>query len=164
MRRNGFSVIELLIAMLIVGIIAAIAMGNYFNAVNRAKQKRTMADIRAVATAWEARAVDVRQYNASGAFTLPSATVSYDELAFMLMPTYVRSISRTDGWGHAVDFHTDQAIGSSTAAAAYTLRSTGRDGQLQGSSYIGGPTTDYDCDIVYANGQFIVWPEGVQQK
>jgi prepilin-type N-terminal cleavage/methylation domain-containing protein len=164
MRRNGFSVIELLIAMLIVGIIAAIAMGNYFNAVNRAKQKRTMADIRAVATAWEARAVDVKQYNASGAFTLPSVTVSYDDLAVMLMPTYVRSFVRSDGWGHALDFHTDQAIGSSTAAAGYAMRSTGRDGQLQGNSYIGGPTTDYDCDIVYASGQFIVWPEGVQQK
>jgi prepilin-type N-terminal cleavage/methylation domain-containing protein len=164
MRRNGFSVIELLVAVLIVGIIAAIAMGNYLNAVNRAKQKRTMADMRAVAAAWEARAVDVRQYNASGAFTLPSATVSYDELAVMLMPTYVRSFARTDGWGHALDFHTDQAIGSSTAAAGYTMRSMGRDGLLQGTSYIGGATTDYDCDIVYASGQFIVWPEGVQQK
>ena len=164
MRRNGFSVIELLIAMLIVGIIAAIAMGNYFNAVNRAKQIRTMADMRAVATAWEARAVDVRRYNASGAFTMPSVTVGDDELAVMLMPTYVRAMSRTDGWGHALDFHTDRAIGSSTAAASYAMRSTGRDGQLQGTSYIGGPTTDYDCDIVYAGGQFIVWPEGVQQK
>jgi 4-hydroxy-3-polyprenylbenzoate decarboxylase len=56
------------------------------------------------------------------------------------------------------------AIGSSAAAAGYAMRSTGRDGQLQGTSYIAGPTTDYDCDIVYASGQFIVWPEGVQQK
>src|SRR5947207_15987123 len=44
MRRNGFSIIELLVAVLIIGIIAAIAMGNYLNALNRAKQKRTMAD------------------------------------------------------------------------------------------------------------------------
>ena len=164
MRRNGFSVIELLIAMLIVGIIAAIAMGNYFNAINRAKQKRTMADMRAVATAWEARAVDVRQYNASGVFTLPAATISYDDMVLMLTPTYVRSFARTDGWGHSLAFHTDQAIGSSTAAAGYAMRSAGRDGTFQGTSYIDGPTTNYDCDIVYASGQFIVWPEGVQQK
>src|SRR5206468_5682413 len=104
MRHNGFSIIELLVSMMIVGIIAAIAMGNYLNAINRAKQKRTMADIRAVATAWESRAVDTRQYNASGAFTVPPATVTYDDISLMLMPTYCRSMSRNDGWNHPLDF------------------------------------------------------------
>src|SRR5262245_35261268 len=119
MRRNGFSVIELLIALLIVGIIAAIAMGNYFNAINRAKQKRTMADMRAVAAAWEARGVDVRQYNAAGAFSLPASTVSYDEMIQMLRPTYLRSMANTDGWGHLLEFRVDRPIGSTVAAAAY---------------------------------------------
>ena len=164
MRRNGFSVIELLIALLIVGIIAAIAMGNYFNAVNRAKQKRTMADMRAIATAWEARAVDVKQYNASGVFSVPSVTLPYDDMATILMPTYVRSMSRNDGWGHPLDFRADQGIGSSRAADSYAIRSPGRDGQYEGAKYNDGATTNYDCDIVYSNGQFIVWPEGVQQR
>jgi type II secretory pathway pseudopilin PulG len=147
-----------------VGIIAAIAMGNYFNAINRAKQKRTMADMRAVASAWESRAVDVRQYNAAGAFSLPASTVIYDDLSKMLMPTYVRSMASTDGWGHQLDFRLDQAVGSSVAAAAYTIRSSGRDGLFEGTSYVNAPTTNFDCDIVYSNGQFIVWPDGVQQK
>lgn len=165
MRRNGgFSVIELLIALLIVGIIAAIAMGNYFNAINRAKQKRTMADMRAVASAWESRAVDVRQYNAAGAFSLPASTVDYNDLTKMLLPTYVRSMANTDGWGHPLDFRIDQPVGGTIAAAAYAIRSTGRDGQFEGTSYINAPTTNFDCDIVYSNGQFLVWPEGVQQK
>jgi len=164
MRRNGFSVIELLIAVLIIGIIAAIAMGNYFNAVHRAKQKKTMADMRATAVAWEARAVDVRQYNAAGAFTMLPASITYPQMFNMLAPTYTRQISPTDGWGHPLEFTVDQALGSTTAAASYAIRSPGRDGQYLGDTYVDGATTDYDCDIVYAGGQFIVWPEGTQQK
>lgn len=164
MRRNGFSVIELLIAVLIIGIIAAIAMGNYFNAVHRAKQKKTMADMRTTAVAWEARAVDVRQYNAAGAFTMLPASVTYPQMVTMLIPTYVRDMSRTDGWGFPLEFTIDQAIGSGTGAAGYAIRSPARDGQTEGNAYAGGPTTDYDCDIVYASGQFIAWPEGTQQR
>ena len=164
MRRNGFSVIELLIAVLIIGIIAAIAMGNYFNAVHRAKQKKTMADMRTTAVAWEARAVDVRQYNAAGAFTMLPASIAYPDMMTMLIPTYVREISRNDGWGFPLEFRVDQAIGGATAAAGYVIRSSARDGQYEGDTYAGGPTTDYDCDIVYAGGQFIAWPEGTQQK
>ena len=164
MRRNGFSVIELLIAILIIGIIAAIAMGNYFNAINRAKQKRTMADMRGIAVAWESRAVDVKQYNAAGGFTMPAAAITYPEITTMLIPTYIRSLPRTDGWGNPLQFGVDQPIGTTTGAAGYTIRSPGRDGKTEGNSYVGGATTNYDCDIVYASGQFIVWPDGVQQK
>jgi len=163
MRRNGFSVIELLIAVLIIGIIAAIAMGNYFNAVHRAKQKKTMSDMRNIAVAWEARAVDTRQYNASGAIALPDDTLDYPGLHHMLTPTYFRDFPRTDGWGFPLEFRIDSPVGSGTPAAGYAIRSPGRDGKF-GDPYAGGPTTDYDCDIVYFGGQFVVWPEGVQQK
>ena len=162
MRRNGFSVIELLIAVLIIGIIAAIAMGNYFNAVHRAKQKRTMADMRSIAVAWEARAVDVRQYNAAGAVTLPDNTVTAADLTQMLTPTYVRDFPRADGWGFPLEFRIDSPVGNPTPAAGYAIRSPGRDGKYEGSSYGGSATTNYDCDIVYTSGQFVSWPEGVQ--
>ena len=43
----------------------------------------------------------------------------------------------------------------------YTLISYGKDG-IPGP-LTGGPTSSYDCDIVYANGQFFQWPQGGQE-
>lgn len=162
--RRGFTLIELLIAVAIIAIIAAIAISNYNSALHRAKQKRTMADIRGIAVAWEARAVDVKQYNASGlGFTLPAATIGFSALDTLLAPTYIRNIPSTDGWGNPLEFRLDQAVGSAVPAAEYAIRSPGRDGRYQ-STYFPGATSDFDCDIVYSNGSFVVWPEGVQQK
>ena len=160
--RKGFTILELLVVVGIIGIIAAIAISNYYNALQRSRQKRTMADMRSVALSWEARAVDVKQYNASGV-TIPSVAVTFAEINLMLSPTYIRNLPSADAWGNRFDFRLDQAIGSPVPAADYAIRSGGRDGRYQ-SAYVTGPTTDFDCDIVYSGGTFVVWPEGAQQK
>lgn len=159
-RQRGFTILEVLIVVAIIGIIAAIAIANYLNAAQRARQKRTMADIRSIGVAWEGRAVDTKAYNAAG-FTMPASPLTYADLTTLLAPTYMRNIPSTDGWGNALGFATDRPIGG-ISAAEYAIRSAGRDGVFSGNTYTAGPTTAFDCDIVYSGGSFVVWPEGTQ--
>ena len=57
-NSKGFTLIELLIVVAIIGIIAAIAIPNLLNAIDRGKQKRTMADMRSIGTSVESYAID----------------------------------------------------------------------------------------------------------
>ncbi len=155
--------LELLIAVGIIGIIAAIGISNYYTALHKSKQKRTMADIRGIAVAWEARAMDAKQYNAGGtAFTMPTAVITHADMRTLLAPTYMSNVPQFDGWGNALEYALDQSVGSGRSASEYGIRSGARDGQFQ-STYDSGPTTSFDCDVVYSNGSFIIWPEGMQQ-
>jgi hypothetical protein len=46
----------------------------------------------------------------------------------------------------------------------YTLGCAARDRVFEGTlaSYAARVTTDMDCDIVYSNGSFVSYPEGIQ--
>src|SRR5881227_4046400 len=50
-RQKGFTLIELLIVVAIIGIIAALLIPNFLDALQKAKQKRTVADMRNTGTA-----------------------------------------------------------------------------------------------------------------
>ena len=152
-NRAGFTLIELLVVVAIISIVAAIAIMNYLNSIERARQKRTMADIRAVALAWDARNSEEGTFAAAG-FTFPSS-VAYDDLRTTLSPTYMRSIPRYDGWGRPLQFG---AVGK-----VYGIRSAGRDGTYETDEYEQGAGENPDCDIVFSNGNFVRYPETVQK-
>jgi len=164
MKKNqkGFTLIELLIVVAIIGILAAIAIPNLLTAMQRAKQKRTMADIRTIATSWEARATDVNKYNAAGAITLPAVTLNHDTMTTILSPTYCKSLPPKDGWGNNFVYNADQDFSAAVAAQTYSILSFGRDGLAD--ARVGQATTNFDCDIIYQQGGFSQYPDGVQQQ
>lgn len=158
MRRRGhagFTLIELLVVVAIIGILASIAVANYLNALARARQKRTMADIRTIATAWEQRNAEKGSYTPAG-FSFPGTAVPFDTLTTALTPNYIASLPRVDGWGRALEFAAEERV--------YAIRSAGRDGVYEGTDYESVATDSPDCDIVYSNGRFVTWPAQIQKE
>ena len=164
MKRNkkGFTLIELLIVVAIIGIIVAIAIPNLLNAIQRAKQKRTMADMRSAGTAAEAYAVDFNHYPAAAGYTLPSGlstpTGTFGDAGtsgsfnFNVAPTYIRLLPLTDGWQ---SYFLYGSVGT-----AYVIMSNGKNGVAD--SLVGGETTNFNDDIYFTNGQFVQYPAGAQ--
>jgi general secretion pathway protein G len=162
-RQKGFTLLELLVVVAIIGIIASIAIPNLLVAIQRAKQRRTMVDMRNMATAWEARNSEASRYNAAGqANGVEGADqlITTDNLQTMLEPTYIRVVPKVDGWGKGYQTYTNKAFGSAAKANVYAILSGGKDGVIS-SDPTTGPFTNFDCDIVYSNGTFLSYPDGM---
>jgi type II secretion system protein G len=159
-RSTGFTLIELLIVVAILGILVAIAAVNYRNAIERARQRRSMGDMRALSTALEAYAGDFGRYPPASGFVLPAGldlpTGNLEDTAPYLKPTYLRAVPLRDGWNSWFGY------GTTPARTDYALRSVGRAGEAETSPAY-GPTTDLTADLILVNGQFVQWPEGVQR-
>ena len=149
LKKEGFTLIELLIVVAIIGIIAAIAIPNLLNAIQRGKQKRTMADMRAIGTAVESYAVDNNQYPAGGS---PVSTI-----ASVLEPRYIAQLVTTDAWQGAIDYEASPAA----TPQVYSIESYGKDGSNQATAT--GTTTDFNNDIIFSQGLFVQYPEGSQK-
>jgi type II secretory pathway pseudopilin PulG len=135
------------LAIPFIGMIAAIAIPNFLNAVERGKQKRTMADMRTVATAIEGFAADKRHYPATQGW------VDVEDLRPLLEPTYANPLPAQDGWQRPMEYQGE--------SSGYTLRSRGKNWVVDNPPPR-GPTPKFDNDILFENGDFASWPEGTQ--
>jgi type II secretory pathway pseudopilin PulG/uncharacterized membrane protein (DUF2068 family) len=159
-QRTGATIAIAVVAIVFVGIfmlgiVSAIAIPNLLVAMQRAKQKRTTADIRSIATAVQAYATDHKHY--------PEAT-TMQVLATQIAPTYIRSVPTADGWGHSFRYQCRPT--DDEPCGGYAISSPGKDGVFEAETVdqygSPGPVRGFDGDIVYSNGTFVRLPQGVR--
>ena len=168
MRRSAPIVVLIVVA----GVLTTFIAQNVKLAWNRTAQKRTMADIRSIATAWEARATRTNSYAVGSDMTLAKCSrtcsgtglrrsVRFSDLERVLVPTYIRKLPATDGWGNQLDFRVGDFIGDAVAQS-YRIRSTGSDGEFDNNtdSYLSRTIARFEEDVVFADGTFLQYPEG----
>ena len=143
----GFSIIELLIVVAVIGLISAIAIPNLINAIQRARQTRSMADLKTIA-----RAVSLYEQDSAG-FPIETSLVNAENLRSSLQG-YMGDFKATDGWRRPFMYISD--------GRNYTLISYALDG-VASLPYTIGPIHLLEDDIVMSNGIFVQWPEGLQR-
>lgn len=138
--------------------IAVIVAPNLLTARNRSRQKRTMADMRSLATALEARAADTTTYAIDSLPVHPTATdftsltpVPLDALERALTPKYIRKQPRLDGWGNEFEVR--------LSAKTYAIRSRGSDGDADPVIRFNHRIESFEEDLVFEGGNFTQYPE-----
>lgn len=140
-QEAGFSLIELLIVLAVIAIIAGIAMINLMGALNRSKQRSTMADMRTIA-------IGIEVYHIDKGF-LPTAS-DMVSLRSILIPYQASVVPVVDRWGHFFSYSQD--------GVNYTIESFGRDG-VDGSEITYATRANTDLDLQLSNGLFLFAPE-----
>jgi general secretion pathway protein G len=143
---RGYTLIELLVVVVIIGLLAAIGIPNLLNALERSRQKRTMADMRAICEAIEMYHHDQSQFPRY-------EDVTAESLARALK-LYVQRYNHKDGWNRPFWYDSD--------GDHYTLVSYGSDG-VADPVLEPGPSERFSDDIVFSDGAFVRWPEGRQR-
>jgi Tfp pilus assembly protein PilE len=130
-------------------IVAAIAIPNYLTAVQKGKQKATLADMEALAMAVDA-------YIAENKAAPVGKTLA--DIKNKLQPKYIKEMPMKDAWGNDFQY----THGAAAKKAEYAIGSGGRDGVFNGweqtECYTVRDIHDFDNDLIITNGKFTYCP------
>jgi prepilin-type N-terminal cleavage/methylation domain-containing protein len=163
--QKGFTLIELLIVIAIIGLIAAMLIPNLLDALQKAKQKRTIADMRITGTAMFSWLSDQVGAAAAGASVTQVDMTSYgsikraSDLQTILVPAYLQTVPNIDGWRAPYDYYIN--LTAINGRRVLAIRSRGRNFLAETDAYTvtNFDPTDYDQDIVWADGYMVRWPQ-----
>jgi general secretion pathway protein G len=141
-----------LLGVALLGIFAAIFVPNFLDALQKAKQKRTVADMRSISTALESYRADQETY--------PNATDTAQLAAALAAHGYTGPLQ--DAWKHPLRY---TCLSPEEArCGSYELDSGGKDGVFEHApgEYEEAPFADeeFDHDIVVKDGEFLRYPAG----
>ena len=141
-KSKGFTLIELLIVVAIIGIISAVAIPKLNTAINKARQKATMADMRQISNIVSDFWIENDEY--------PIAS-DMNALAKLVEPIHTRQLKREDSWGHQFYYN--------ATSRSYTVASCGKGGpDICTDPPVTGYNSVYDA-IIFADGVFIQGPQ-----
>jgi type II secretion system protein G len=141
--QNGFSTTELMVTLVLIGVLGAITISATRIALDNARQRATMADMRTISRAIEAYVVDHE--------LIPVYDGGLADLQEQISGYTNSSLPVHDSWGNEYLF-------SKGGDQNYTLVSLGKDG-LDGADYVRAAKFDFNRDLVMYNGIFIAAPE-----
>lgn len=139
--------VVLLPAVVLAGVVSAVAVPNFLVAMEKGKQKTTMGDMRTLAMALESYVADNNQ--------LPPGNTLADMKA-KLEPFYIKSVPLKDAWGNDFLYKTGKDL-------QYCLASAGSDGVFAGWEQQGlypvASKADFAQDIILCNATFSFGPK-----
>lgn len=156
----GFTLVELLVSLVIVGLLASIAIGRYKLAIQTSKQRATMANMRNIAVVLNYFQIENGKYPhcSDTEYYIDPYNQSFEECYLEdIMDTItppspsqvVLNIDPRDAWGHPLKYETDGSY--------FIIRSRGRNGIFDGPI---SPETrhNFDLDIYFDTSNFTASP------
>lgn len=139
---KGFTLVELMIVIAIIGILAAVAIPAMLTSLDKSKQRASMADMRMIGQGVQLYELDNSNFVAAGTPTT--------SLVILIEPFTMTVLRHEDHWSHAYQYNTD-------GTTWYSIESYGRDG-VDGLNITPTTAFQFELDLLYATGQFLNAP------